>query len=182
VVLFLHLLSVVAALATATVLHLVEIRVRAASTVAEIRAWTAVISKVVRLFPIVVLCLVGTGVYLAQRWSWGAPWIDVSVAGLVINQVLGNVVSASRGRALDREIARAPDELVPASVEALTRDPVAWSASLTTTGITVSIMFMMTTKPGLLGSVIVLIAGVIAGLACAVPFWARRREPHADVA
>jgi hypothetical protein len=71
---------------------------------------------------------------------------------------------------------------VPASVEALTRDPVAWSASLTTTGITVSIMFMMTTKPGLLGSVIVLIAGVIAGLACAVPFWARRREPHADVA
>jgi hypothetical protein len=176
VVLFLHFLTVAAVVTAAIMLHAVGFRIRAAQTLAEIRPWAAVTGKIVRLFPFIVLGLVGTGAFLTQEeWTWTAPWIYVSIVGLAINQALGLGVSAKRGRALRRELDGAPDGPVSSRVDALARDPLAWSSSLATTGITVSIIFMMTTKPGLLGSIIVLTVGAVAGVASAVPFWARRQ-------
>jgi hypothetical protein len=178
VVLFLHLLAVAAAFTTALMLHAVEYKIRAAKTVAEIRAWTALTSKIVRCFPFVIVGLAGTGAFLAHAaWSWTTPWIEVSIAGLIVNQVLGNGVSARRGRALDRALDGVPEGAVPHHVAALTRDPLAWSASLATTGITISIIFIMTTKTGLLASAVALMVGASAGIASALPFWARPRVP-----
>jgi len=53
----------------------------------------------------------------------------------------------------------------------LTRDPVAWSARLTTLTLTVAIMFVMTDKPAAAGCAAALVVAVIAGVLAAMPFW-----------
>ncbi len=176
-VLFLHLCALLGAIGTSALLHFAELRLRAADTVAAVRMWAGLIEKGARVFPIALLVLLGSGAYLVDRsWTWSSGWVDASLAGVAVLFVVGAGVLGGRSRALKRELATTPEGAVPARITQVTREHIAGIASWTNTGIALGIVFVMTTKPALAGSLAAL--AVAAGLGGAVALRLRRIGKH----
>jgi hypothetical protein len=172
-VLFLHLCSLLGAIGTAALLHFAEARLREANTVAAIRVWARVIEKGAKVFPLALLVLIGTGAYLVdRRWTWSAGWIEAGLAGVVALFVVGAGVVGGRSRALRRELRDAADGALPPRLAYVAREHVGGIASWTNTGLALGIVFVMTTKPALPGSLASLV--IAGGLGAVVAFRLRR--------
>ncbi len=180
-VLFLHLCALLGAIATSTLLHFAEVRLRAADTVAAVRLWAGLIEKGARVFPLALLVLLGSGAYLVERsWAWSSGWVEASLGGVAVLFVVGAGVIGGRSRALRRELANAGEGAVPAALAQITREHVGGVASWTNTGLALGIVFVMTTKPALAGSLAAL--GVAAGLGAVTRDLLARGIPVATVA
>ena len=158
------------------------LQMRGATAPPDVARWAKVVKTVVPCFPVATLLLAGSGAYMTQTgWRWTTPWIDAGIAGLALIVVCGSGVEAARGRALEREVRAAG--LSPRA-RALLRDPVAWSAKMTTFTLMPAIVFLMVVKPSALGSALALVVALLAGPLAAVPFWrttARSEEPVGGV-
>lgn len=173
ILLFLHLLFVLAASVAAALTMYGALCLRGAESSAEAGRWLGLIGRVVPLFPLAAIGLLATGAFLtAERWSWSLPWVQAALVGLILIMALGSGVEAGRGRALKREMESAgwSDR-----ARRLVRDPVAWSAKLTTLTLALAVVFVMTIKPGREGSGAALAVALVTGLLGAVPFWRERR-------
>ncbi|MGD8321249.1 MAG: hypothetical protein PVJ02_12355, partial [Gemmatimonadota bacterium] len=145
VALFAHLVSLLLASVAASLAMFAALRLRGAESIADAASWLGVIRRVVRLFPLAVLGLMASGWYMThERWSFSLPWIDAAVVGLVLIVILGTGVEGSRNRALGREL-----QAHGLSMQArrLLRDPVAWSAKMSTLTVSLAVVFLMTVKP-----------------------------------
>ena len=168
-VLFLHLCALLGAIGTAALLHFAEARLRAAGTVAAVRMWARLIQRGAKVFPLALLVLLATGAYLVdQRWTWGSGWVDASLVGVGVLFVVGAAVIGGRSRALRRELADAPDGAVPARLAQIAREHVGGIASWTNTGLALGIVFVMTTKPALAGSLAALVIAAVLGAVVAL--------------
>lgn len=172
-VLFLHLSALLGAIGTAALLHFAEVRLRAADTVAAVRVWARLIEKGAKVFPLALLVLLASGAYLVdQRWTWSSGWVDASLVGVGVLFVVGAAVIGGRTRALRRELADAIDDAVPARLAQIAREHIGGIVSWTNTGLALGIVFVMTTKPALTGSLAAL--AVAAGLGTVVALHLRR--------
>jgi hypothetical protein len=174
VVLFAHLLGLLVATGAAVLTFFAALHLRVAATPGEVARWARVVKAVVPAFPVATLLLLGSGAYLTQvGWGWTTPWIDAGIAGLALIVACGPGIEAARGRALEREVRTAG---MTARSRALLRDPLAWSAKVTTLTLMLAIVFVMVVKPSALGSGLALVVALVAGALGAVPFW-RGAEP-----
>lgn len=173
VVLFVHLLALLLATGASALAFFAALQMRGATDPADVSRWGRLVKAVVPCFPVATVLLAGSGAYMTQtQWHWTTPWIDAGIAGLVLLVVCGPGVEARCGRALEREVRAAG--LSPRA-RALLRDPLAWSAKLTTLTLMVAIVFVMATKPKALGSGLALVAALLLGPLIAVPFWRSAR-------
>jgi hypothetical protein len=169
IVLFIHLLALLIAAMAASVAFYAALQLRQVTAPPEAARWGRLIASVVPAFPLATLMLLGSGAYMTQgHWSWRTPWIDAGIVGLALIAVCGSGIEASRGRALKREL-----QTVGMSTRArrLLHDPYAWSAKITTLTLLLGVMFVMTTKPGGLGSAVTIVVAVLVGPVAATPFW-----------
>jgi len=175
IALYFHLLFLLLAIATASLVTFASLQLRVAESPPDIGRWGSLIHHVVPAFPVAAIGLFGTGAYMTQHlWSWSTPWIDAAIAGLALIVVLGDGIDASRGRALKKEVmANGLSE----RARRLRRDPLGWSAKISTITLTLAVVFVMTTKPGAGGSSAALIGAVLVGCAIAVPLW-RTGQPE----
>jgi hypothetical protein len=172
-VLFLHLCALLGAIGTSALLHFAEIQLRAATTIAAVRTWASLIENGAKVFPVALLVLLGSGAYLVERgWTWSSGWVEASLVGVGVLFVVGAVVVGGRSRALRRELADTADGAVRAPIARIAREHVGGVASWTNTGLALGIVFVMTTKPALAGSLVVL--AVAAGLGALVALRLRR--------
>jgi uncharacterized membrane protein len=181
VVLYVHLLGLLLAVgATALAFH-GALRLRDATDADEVARWARFVAAVVPCFPVATLLLAGSGAYLTQvGWSWTTAWIDAGIAGLALIAVCGSAIEGPRTRALAREARTAG--MTPRA-RALQRDPLSWSAKLTTLTLALAVTFLMVTKPSALGSALALVVAVLVGPLGAVPLWrspARAEQPVAE--
>lgn len=175
VVLFIHLLALMLAVGASALAFFAALQLRVADTPADVARWGSLVKAVVPCFPITTLLLAATGAYMTQvQWRWTTPWIDAGIAGLTLIAVCGSGVEARRGRALEQEVRTAG--LSPRA-RALQRDPLSWSAKLTTLTLVAAVVFLMATKPSALGSGVTLVVALLAGPLLAVPLW---RSPGRD--
>jgi hypothetical protein len=173
IALFVHLISLLAAASASALAGYAALRLRTATSPAEVARSGMMIGKVVRVFPVAALGLLGSGVYMTQEaWSWSTPWVTAGTVGLGMIVVLGSGVEASRGRALKNEM-RAHG--LSERARGLLRDPAAWTAKAMTWTLMIAIMFLMTTKPPAWGCAVTLAIALLAGAVIAVPL---RREPE----
>ncbi len=177
--LFLHLLCLVLAVVASSLAAFAQLRLRAAATAGEAAGWLAVVRRVVRIFPAASLGLLATGGYMAWATAnLSAPWVLASFVGLVLISGLGAGVEGSRMRALGREVQAAG---LSDKARRLVRDPLAWSAKMTTFTLLVAIMFIMTAKPAGAVCGLILAGAIVAGGLAAVPLWSTPRTEVAGV-
>ena len=169
VVLFLHLCALLAAISAGALAHLAEARMRDAVSVEFLRPWARLLGRLGKVFPIALLVLLGSGAYLVHRsWTWSAGWVDVSIVGVVLLFASGGGLVRARGVALRRALMAAGDGPVSPEVRRLIVKHPAAFASWMNTGLAIGIVFAMTAKPALPGSVLALVVGAAAGLGLAV--------------
>lgn len=169
IALFVHLLSLLLATVAAALSTLAALRLRSVDSLAAAMPWVTLVGRVVPGFPVAVVGLLGSGAYMThERWTWSMPWIEAALVGLALIVALGSGVEASRGRALRRELQMAG---MSSRARRLLRDPVAWSAKMTTLTLVVAVVFVMTLKPATAGCLVALGLALVAGPLGAIPVW-----------
>ena len=139
---------------------------RRAQRVEQVRALTNLVGRSGPLFGISVLLILATGLYMAlTAWGLRTGWIDVALISLILIAPLGTALIEPRRRAIDRLAREAPDGPLSQALEQRTHDPVLLTALQTLAALLLGIVFLMTTKPALTDSLIVMAVALVLGLA-----------------
>ena len=139
---------------------------RRAQRVEQVRALTNLVGRSGPLFGISVLLILATGLYMAlTAWGLRTGWIDVALISLILIAPLGTALIEPRRRAIDRLAREAPDGPLSQALEQRTQDPVLLTALQTLAALLLGIVFLMTTKPALTDSLIVMAVALVLGLA-----------------
>ena len=142
---------------------------RRAQRVEQVRALTHLVGWSGPLFAISVLLILATGLYMAlTAWGLQTGWIDVALISLILIAPLGTAFIEPRRRTIDRLARETPDGPLPESLEQRIHDPVLLTSVLTIAALLFGIVFLMTTKPALIGSLIVIAVALVIGLASGV--------------
>lgn len=167
-ILFAHVVAGVGLLATGLFAPLTLHLIRAAHTLAELRAWVAFEQRSTRWNPAAAFVLLATGVYLGSYGWWTQPWFFVAVGAWVVNAALAAaIVKRTAGALADQ--AQGPGEApVPTGLN-VTRWSRGWtaaSASLLATDL--AILYLMFAKPGLMVSLLLAVLANVVGVGTAL--------------
>ena len=178
-VLFVHVLGAVGVFAAIAMESVALGLLRRANSSVEARARIGLLAfPAYRLGPLAMGATLVSGVgMMAMAWGRG-PWMVAALAGLVAMAVLGGMVSGRRLRQLRAAVAsETGSDLSDASRSLLSSDALTASLRLRF-AIGVAILGLMTFKPEVAGSSVILAAGILAGLvASRVPLAIRRARP-----
>lgn len=177
VVLFVHILAAIIVVGGSFAIDFGASRAKKARTVDSLKSWLqalAIGSKAVAVSAAVTLA---AGLYLgfAGDW-WGSGWLSVA---LVLFVAAGALAGAVMDKGIERMIGIAegfPEgPMSPDLGRRLTQPAMALTGPVMI-GVDVAILFLMTNKPGLAGSMIV--AGVAVGVGLAVGLRERQHALH----
>ena len=171
-VLYVHLLSLFVGIGAGSVLLACLLQLRAARTVEQAAPWGMMAGKVGKLFPVAILGLFGTGLYLATEdtfpWSMSTGWVEVGIAALVVLLAQGAGIAERTGHKLGAALqANGPGPLGP-EARRLTLHPGLWVVEFSNLGIVFGVVWNMTQKPGLGGSIAAVLVGYGVGAVLAV--------------
>ena len=121
----------------------------------------------------------GSAVRSPPVWTWGTPWIDVGIAGLVLLGVQGGGIAEHTAKKLQAAMrANGPGPL-GAEARRMTLHPGLWVVEFTNFGIVLGVVWNMTEKPGWGGSIAAMLVGYAVGAALALYF---SRAPQEELA
>ena len=144
---------------------------RRAQRVEQVRSLTNLVGRLGPLFGISVLLILVTGLYMAiTAWGFQTGWIPVALVSLILIAPLGTAFIEPRRRAIARLAQEAPDGPLPQALQQRIHDPILGTALQTVTILLLGIVFLMTTKPELIGSIIVMAVALVLGLASGLLF------------
>ena len=167
VALFLHIIALVAASSAAVIVHLAHARYRNATGRAEARGWHRLLGSVTRTFPIAVVTLVATGAYMVSTMganAWALGWVQAGLVAAVFLFASGATIGVRDkriGEQLERSGVRERGAPLP-------WDSVGAILSWVNTCLAMSVVFVMTNKASLLGSLATLAVGVAIGAAIGI--------------
>jgi ABC-type bacteriocin/lantibiotic exporter with double-glycine peptidase domain len=144
---------------------------RRAQRVEQVRALTNLTGRLGPLFGISVLLILVTGLYMAiTAWAFSTGWIPVALVSLILIAPLGTALMEPRRRAIARLAQEASDGPLPQELEQRIHDPILGTALQTVTILLLGIVFLMTNKPELTLSLIVMAVALVLGLASGLLF------------
>jgi hypothetical protein len=168
--LFAHMAGVLGLFIAIGLLWISILRLQRARTMAQVRERISLASVQERLLPTASLLILLAGIYMTvTTWGWKTPWIDVSLAALVVMGTLGGAVINRRLKAMRiaSSTAEAPGGSIPAELRGQITDPVLWTAVQTNGFTGLGVVFLMTTKLDLMGSLITLAVSLVLGVVSA---------------
>lgn len=182
-VLYVHLLALFVGIGAGAVLLACLLQLRAARTLEQAVPWGMMAGKVGKFFPVAILGLFGTGLYLTTEdtfpWSMGTAWVDVGIAALVVLFVQGAGIAERTGHKLGAALqANGPGPLGP-EARRMALHPGLWVVEFSNLGIVFGVVWNMTQKPGLGGSLAAVLVGYAVGAALAL---LSTRSPQEELA
>jgi hypothetical protein len=179
IALFVHLLGVVTLFGGTVLLQRGAVRLRAATTVDEVRLWTGFLRPAGPMLPVALVILLASGLYMTARaWTVRTPFVAVSIITILGMAAGGAGIVGRRLRAIGRGAAAAGGGPIPPDLERLVRTPGPWIALSALNGAAVGVLWLMPNKPGWAASAaVVAIAVVIGGIVGAL---ASRSRPRAN--
>jgi hypothetical protein len=131
--------------------------------------WGTVAGQVGKLFPAAILGLFGTGAYMTSDfWTWSTRWIDVAIGALVVLAVQGAGVAERTAKKLEAKLhANGPGRL-GAECRRLILHPGLWVVEFSNLGLVFGVVWNMTEKPGLGGSLAAALGGYAVGAVLAL--------------
>src|SRR5215472_11878890 len=123
------------------------------------------------------------GLYLAlSAWSLLTGWILVALISLLLIVPTSAALIAPRRSAIVKQLERsAPDGALSLSLSQRLHDPVLLATLLTVAALLLGIVFLMTTKPALAGSLIVMAVALLLGLLSSLLVSQMRRAPRQGI-
>ena len=170
-ILFLHIVSFAIGLGAASMLALCLFNLRAAQTLADAVPWGAAAGKVEKGFPVAIVGLYATGIYMTSDvWTWDSGWIVVSIVGLAVVSLQGPLVGGRAAHKLKSALMEnGPGQLGPVP-RGLARHPALWIPEFANIGIVLGIVWNMTQKPGTGEAIAAVVIGYAAGVLFATRF------------
>lgn len=164
IALFLHLLGVVTLFIAIGLVQRVGAKVRASTSVEELRLWLSLAQTTRSMFPASFLFIVATGLFMTARsFSFETPWIAVGIASVVVALILGGAV-VGRGMAAIGKSAASASSITPELARAI-RNPAVWVALGVNNGVAIGLLWIMVDKPGWAQSIGVVIVLALVGAA-----------------
>ncbi len=109
------------------------------------------------------LIILLSGIYLWMEAWTGSAWPVIAVISLIVIAVIGGVITGPRMAALRKSAEEgSPGDSLSADSSSL---PMLWGSLEIRTGMAIGITFLMTVKPGAVGSIIVMAISILIGLA-----------------
>lgn len=165
IVVFIHIAAAVMLLATSILGEpAVRAAARRATDTRELRAYLAVGHPMSMISPVAAVVLLASGIYLSSLGSfWALGWVQVAVAFWVVNSVLAGAVMKPAMKRVEAEATTAGDGAVGPPLDRVRRSPGwTWSVDLMAAN-DAAVLYLMTLKPGLAGSLaVVLLANAVA--------------------
>ncbi len=124
------------------------------------------------------LLTIATGLYMAlTAWRLQLGWIAVALGSLVV-LILPLIVGViePRTKAIIKLAGEAEAGPIPAALGNHIHDPILATGLQTAAAIVLGIVFLMTTKPALAGSIITMAAALVLGLASGLPLWIKHKQ------
>jgi hypothetical protein len=153
-------------------------QLRRATTAEHPREWIAVASGVRRVGMASMAMLLISGFYMMAMVWGGVAWIIVALATLVVLTALAVALSGPRMAAIGRAVTAETGPL-SLTLQQLLHHPLLWVAIQTRVALALGIVFLMTVKPDLIGSLLTIGVASALGLASALPMLGREREQPA---
>lgn len=119
------------------------------------------------------LLTIAAGLYMALTvWDWRTGWILAALGSIILllPPLIAGVIEP-RMRMIAALVKAASLGSLPDSLRARLHDPVLGTALQTAAAVVFGIVFLMTTKPTLTGSIIAMAVFVVLGLVSALPLW-----------
>jgi hypothetical protein len=179
IVLFLHITGAIGYFVAISTWLVAVVSMRRTQHVEPVRALLRLMGLLGPLFAISVLLILSAGLYMAlTMWNLTSGWILVGLISLILIAPLGTALIEPRRRAIDRLASEAPAGPLPSSLEQHIHDPVLLTSVQTVLVLLLGVVFLMTTKLGLVGSLIVMGVALLLGLASGLLLSQRGRLPR----
>jgi hypothetical protein len=140
-------------------------RLRQAERVEQVREVSALLHVLERLFPLSVVLLLGGGLYMTiTTWGFTLAWLDAALVTFAALPIVGPRVNGRRLTRIRQMALTQPDGPLSGSLRAQVTDPVLvfWSRIVALLGWW--IVFLMTLKPDLFGTLAALGMAVVLGM------------------
>ncbi|GAC1306838.1 MAG: hypothetical protein NVSMB27_45050 [Ktedonobacteraceae bacterium] len=169
IALFLHVLGAIG-LFVAMSLYLVSVvHVRQAQTVEQVRDWISLAAKAGPGIGGSSLILLAPAIYMVLTvWGFGTPWVLASLIVFVLQWVLGSAIGGRHAATVLQAAKAAPLGPVPPALREQISSPALWLGEVIRIALLVGVVFLMTNKPGLAGTLIALGGALVLGLICAL--------------
>lgn len=163
--LFAHLIGVLSLFIGMGLQWAVIIGFRRARSVSQTRLWGGLLRPVAMLGPLsAVLILLAGGYMMFTAWGIGTPWIVVSIGAMLLMAALGMGITVRKLRVVQRAaIAYSPSDAISPELGRYIYNPMLWISTYLASGIALGIVFLMTTKPNWLISLLVVAVTIALG-------------------
>src|SRR6266498_5345349 len=141
---------------------------RRATTSEQVRERMRIASGVRGVSGAALATLLVSGVYLTATVWGGVAWIGVALGAMVLMALLGAALSGPRLAAIGRAVEHGSLAPLP--------DPLLWVSIQIRLAVALGIVFLMTVKPNLTGSLLAIVLAAVLGLIAALPAVAAGRS------
>lgn len=135
---------------------------RQAASTTQIREWTRITSGFQRLGGISMVAILISGFYMMAVARIGAAWLIVAFGSLILMGVSAGIVTGRRMTALQRSLQET--EAISPLTGRLLHQPLLWVVLQIRVAVTLGVVFLMTAKPDLAGSLLTMGLAAILGL------------------
>jgi hypothetical protein len=105
----------------------------------------------------------------ANNYVWSS-WVEIATASFILLAPVGPFVINLRLHVIAEQAEREADGPLPASLRDRIRDPVLTLAMRSSVAVLIGLVFLMTTKPTLMASIVVILSAVVIGAASSLQF------------
>lgn len=185
--LFLHVSGAIGAFVSIGIWLFGLAALRRAQRVEQVRAlaWLIIIASPLMVFSVLLIAIAGLGMALST-WGLETGWIAVALVSFVFMAPVGPFLLAARMYTILAKAGEEPDGSLSAELDRRTHDPTMGMAAQTLATVLLGIIFLMTTKPPLATSILVMGVAFFLGLLSGLPLWraahirARHTSAHAS--
>jgi hypothetical protein len=164
IVLFIHVVSAIGLFVSLAAEGAILFRIRTARSVEQSRFFIRAFQHLrIIAIPSFLGLLLG-GIYLASKWGGGTFWIPFALGATLLILLIGGVVTGRRIARLKKVLSSTENDVSIERLSATTRDSALLLSYGLRLGLGLGIVFLMTAKPDLLGSLGTLAAGCSVGL------------------
>lgn len=165
IALFIHVIATIAMFAVIGIVMVSVLLMRRAQTVEQLQERAFLAYGADKLMPgIMVLVLVPAIFMVFASWGWTTAWINTALITLLLASPLGPAVNTRRLKALYKATEAAPAGPLSAAQLKQRSDQILWTSCCIFTGILIGIVFLMTVKPGLFGSLATITVALALGI------------------